>query len=175
MVSANPLETIWRQHRIMKDCLEIAQRALAGTDVRLLQDTRFVGESSPNARKQIDESRIDVDDFVIVSLWAVFARFILSFLQEKGRKLLDARPASLTTGLYAKYEREVEYWKAKDILDLFKNDIDGLLLGDAKNVKKHRDYIAHRNPRKGSPAKVTPEFAYTILSEIVERIGALET
>ena len=64
-------------------------------------------------------------------------------------------------------------WKIEDVLDLFKRDIDAQLIGDAKNIKKHRDWIAHRNPRRPSPGAVTPAFAYKILSEALAHIGRL--
>lgn len=175
MTSANPLQVIWHQHGIMQDCLEIAERAIRKTDVRLLMDTRFVGESLADTRQQINESRGNADDLVIVALWAAFERFLLVYLQEKGRAILDASPPSLANRLYAKYEREVEYWKTEDVLDVFKGEIDGALLGDAKNIKKHRDWVAHRNPSRPSPGKVGPDFAYRVLSEILEQVEALET
>lgn len=175
MTSANPLQAIWQQHGIMQDCVEIAERAIRRTDVPLLIDTGFVGEPFSDTRKRIIESRTNADDLVIVALWAAFERYLLVFLQEKGRNLLDARPTSLADRLYAKYEREVEYWKIEDILDIFKGDIDAVLLGDAKNIKKHRDWVAHRNPNRPSPGKVGPDFAYRVLSEILEQVEALET
>ncbi len=82
-------------------------------------------------------------------------------------------PASLAGELYGKFENDVEYWKSDDVLDLFSKDIDAQLIGDAKNIKKHRDWIAHRNPRRPSPGAVTPAFAYKILSEVLERISEL--
>jgi len=175
MTSTNPLQTIWRQHGIMQDCLEIAERAVRKTDVRLLMDTRFVGESLSDTRREINESRVSAEDLIIVALWAAFERFLLVYLQEKGRRILDARPTSLTGRLYTKYEREVEYWKTDDVLDIFKGEIDSMLLGDAKNIKKHRDWVAHRNPQRPSPGKVRPDFAYRVLSEILKQIEALET
>lgn len=175
MTSVNPLEMIWRQHRIMRDCLDIAERAIMETDVRLLRDTRFVGESLLDTRRQIDESRMNTGELIIVAMWAVFERFILTFLQEKGRGLLDASPTSLGGRLYSKYERDVEYWKTEDVLDLLKGEIDGMLLGDAKNIKRHRDWIAHRNPNKPSPGQVAPDFAYRVLSEILVRVEAMKT
>jgi hypothetical protein len=69
----------------------------------------------------------------------------------------------------------VEYWRAEHILDIFKKNIDGALIGDAKKIKKYRDWVAHRNPRKPPPEDVTPEFACRILSEILMRVEALET
>jgi hypothetical protein len=132
-----------------------------------------VGDSSQGSTERIQRSRDESDDFVILSLWVAFERMILSYLREKGRGLLAVQPASLAGELYGKFESDIEYWRIEDVLDLFKQDIDGRLIGDTKNIKKHRDWIAHRNPRRPSPGTVTPAFAYKILSEVLECIGRL--
>jgi hypothetical protein len=142
-------------------------------DARLLRGTDFMGDSSQASAQRIQGSRDESDDFVILSLWVAFERTILSFLREKSRGLLAVQPASLAGELYGKFESDIEYWRIEDVLDLFKQDISAQLLGDAKNIKKHRDWIAHRNPRRPSPGTVTPAFAYKILSEVLERIGRL--
>jgi hypothetical protein len=45
-------------------------------------------------------------------------------------------------------------------------------LGDAKNVKRYRDWVAHRNERRGHNGKTDPKFAYNTLSQIVDAIIA---
>lgn len=172
MEPAEPLDAIWRLYRVTKDCLKVAQRAVVRADVRFLEGTDFVRESPSDTIRQIGQSRSDSDDFVILSLWAAFERVTLSF--QRGRKLLEARPASLAGRLYAKYERDVEYWRAEDVLDVFKENIDGALLGNAKRIKKYRDWVAHRNLRKPPPEDVTPEFACGVLSEILTQVEAME-
>jgi hypothetical protein len=99
MEPAKPLDTIWRMYRVTKNCLKVAQQAVARADVRLLKGTDFVRESLLSASEQIAKSRSDSDDFVILSLWVAFERVTLSFLQERGRKLLEARPSSLANRL----------------------------------------------------------------------------
>jgi len=174
MTSHNPLESVWKQHQIMEDCLEVAWRVTKTSEVQFLRDTHFLGQSLPSTSDEIDDSRANAGEFVIIAMWAVFERLILSFLQKKGRGLLDVRPSSLADRLFAKYEGEVEYWRIDDVLDLLKGDVDSRLLGDAKNIKKHRDWIAHRNPRRPSPGSIAPGFAYRVLSEILIRIEMMD-
>jgi len=173
MSSDNPLEPVWRTYQITRDCLRIAQRTVRRADARLLRGTDFLGDALTASSERIQRSRDESDDFVILSLWVAFERAVLSFLREKGRGLLAVHPASLAGALYGKFENEIEYWKTEEMLDLFRQDLGAQLIGDAKNIKKHRDWIAHRNPRRPSPGAVTPVFAYKILSEVLERIGRL--
>jgi hypothetical protein len=173
MAPDNPLESIWRTYQVTRDCLKIAQRTVRRADARFLRGTDFLGDSSQVSAERIQRSRNESDDFVILSLWVAFERVVLSFLREKGRGLLAVQPASLARGLYEKFENDIEYWKVEDLLDLFKQNIDAQLIGAAKNIKRHRDWIAHRNPRRPSPGVVTPAFAYRILSETLEHIDNL--
>ena len=40
------------------------------------------------------------------------------------------------------------------MLDMIKPMVGSDLAGQAKNIKKYRDWIAHRNPRKATPARI---------------------
>jgi len=167
MASENPLDPIWGTYVVTKDCLKIAQRAIRRNDAKLLRNTDFMGDLPQDSSKEIRESRKKADDFVILSLWVVFERTLVSLLQDKGRKLLEVYPASLADKLYNKYEIDVEYWRIEDSLNLLKGEVDASLIGHAKQIKEYRDWVAHRNPRKPSPPNVDPKTVYGILSEIL--------
>ncbi len=76
-------------------------------------------------------------------------------------------PTTFNIQFHHKVENEMEYWKSDDVLDLFKSVVNSDLIGNAKQVKKYRDWIAHKNPKKGPPSNVPPQTAYRILSEII--------
>ena len=170
----NPFDPIWKVYEVTKDCLKVAQRTVSGCDDRLLRETQFIGTSVPESTEWIARSRSESDDFVIMSLWVTFERIVISYLQEKGKRILEAQPASFSKRLYSRFEMEVEYWRIEDVLDFFKSGIDPVLIGDAKNIKRYRDWIAHRNPNRKSPPKVYPVFAYRILSEILAQIRSYD-
>lgn len=171
MSFSSPLDSRWEAYQVTRDCLKVAQRAVENQSLLLL--TRFVGLPQPNAIELIKKSRDEADDFVILSLWAAFERITINFLQEKGKKVLEEFPQSFSEKFYEKLEKEVEYWKINDVLDLFRGSIDSNLIGDAKHIKKYRDWLAHRNEKRGTPPKVYPIFTYEILSEIIIQIQNL--
>lgn len=107
---------------------------------------------------------------MILSLWAVFERKLLEYIQNKGKKLLGTTPTIFCSNLHQKIERDMEYWKSNDLLELFKPVAGHDLVGKAKQVKQYRDWIAHKNPNKPSPANVLPLEAYKILSAIITTI-----
>ena len=65
----------------------------------------------------------------------------------------------------------MEYWRIADVLDLLKEHVDSDLIGQAKQIKQYRDWVAHRNMVKGVPADIPPQSAYIILSEILDKLA----
>ena len=165
-----PLDQIWESYLVMCDCLKIAQRGVAKKNMRLLNKTNFWSSSEEDARDQIKKGRSDANDYAILSLWAAFERIIVEYLQIQTRKILDNPPTQFSQSVQQKIEKEVEYWKSDDILNMFKVLTDSDLIGQAKQIKQYRDWVAHRNVSKGAPANVSPKKAYEILSEILYRL-----
>ncbi len=170
MSSPNILEPIWESYLTTVDCLKVASRSIEKNELHLMSNTKFVGSAVDEAKVMIRDSRTSADDLVIVSLWAIFERKLLEYVQVEGRKFLGVTPTSFNTQVYQKVESEMEYWKSDDVLDLFKAVVSSDLIGNAKQVKKYRDWIAHKNPRKGPPSNVPPQTAYRILSDIISTV-----
>lgn len=170
MKSANVLDPVWESYLIAVDCLKVAYRSIEKNELHLMNRTRFVGSAVDEARTMIKSSRETIDDSVIVSLWAIFERNIMEYLQLEARKILGKTPTAFNAEVHQKIENEMEYWKSEEILDLFKPIVDPALIGNAKQIKKYRDWIAHKNPKKGPPSNVPPQTAYRILSDIIATI-----
>lgn len=171
MESDNPLVPIWEAYQITKDCLKVTQRTVDRESEHFLKDTRFIGTSKDDATNKIGKSRSEAEDYVVLSLWVAFERFIINYVQEKSSVILQKQPSSFSRKFYDRLRDAVEYWKVDDVLDMFKNGwVNAELIGDAKNIKRYRDWLAHRNPAKASPAKVTPETAHRILLTLIQEI-----
>ena len=171
----NPLDPIWQAFEVTRDCLKVAQRTVNRSDTYLLKATQFIGNSKQESSEWIKKSRNESEEFIILSLWVTFERIIISYLQDKGKRICEEPPVTFSRNLYKKFEIELEYWRAEDVLGLFKGIIDGHLIGGAKNIKKYRDWIVHRNPNRPTPEKVTPLFTYKILSSILLEIKELSS
>jgi hypothetical protein len=96
----------------------------------------------------IETSRQASDDLTIVSLWATFERHLVQYLQTKSQKLREIEPSELGVRLQDRLNEDLERWRPDDILDLFKGQVDSNLIGQAKQIKDYRDWIAHKNPRR---------------------------
>ncbi|QTA78108.1 Uncharacterized protein dnl_03200 [Desulfonema limicola] len=170
MSSKFSLVQIWKSYEVMRDCLKIAQRSISENNLQLLKKTIFLTGLKNEAEKQIKSGQNDANDYVILSLWAAFERIIIEYIQIQGQKILDIPPSDFNKKVHSKIERDIEYRKTEDVLDMFKSYIDSDLIGQAKQIKKYRDWVAHRNVNKGTPANVPPHNAYRILSEIIDKL-----
>jgi hypothetical protein len=167
MNSDKLLDEIWEAYQTTIDCLKIARRSVDKCEDHLLNRTNFVGLLPDAAGRLIESSRSGVDDYVILSLWAAFERTIHHYIQDECSKILDNNGTSFNKNIHSKIDQEVEYWGIDDTLDIFKAIVGPELIGNAKQIKKYRDWIAHRNPKKGPPANVLPVRAYKVLSDIL--------
>lgn len=174
MIDSNALKPVWNTYQITRDCLKVAQRSVIKEKTDLLNRTRFVGAQKKEADGWILRSCSESDDLVIISLWAIFERIIIQYVQEQTKAVLNEDANKFKHKVHKKIENEIEYWKAKDILDLFKESVDKNLLGNAKQIKRYRDWVAHKNIKKGQPANVSPQTAYRILAAILEEIEKLD-
>jgi len=80
--------------------------------------------------------------------------------------------SSLASSIYPYFEKEVEFWKAEDILDLLKSTLAprASLIGQAKQILQYRNWIAHGKNTNKIPPQVTSVYAFDILNEIVDLI-----
>ncbi|MDR3554457.1 MAG: hypothetical protein P4L55_06870 [Syntrophobacteraceae bacterium] len=171
MSPISPLNEIWQNYQLATDCFKITRRTLVKGDVGLLSNTGFAAASLEDADRIIVKGRNEWDDFVILSLWAVFERLIIDFVREKAKILLDQHPRQFTEKLHGLVDGQIEFWKIGDKLDLFKGVVDVELIGQAKQIKYYRDWIVHKS--KIPAANVTPIQAYNVLHRIVTTISAL--
>lgn len=85
-------------------------------------------------------------------------------------RLASGHPLGYSRNLAAKFKSAVEYWRFDEILDLFKPDLDVDLVGRVKQIKRYRDWIAHRNTDKTVPSQAAPDAAFEVLTKVIRQI-----
>ncbi len=177
MTSSNPLKPIYDAFLVSSACFKVAQRAVkAQQDVvkaaqgRLLNGTLFLAANPSDAENAIKDAEKRAEDLVVLALFATFERFVIEQLQSARQWLQGGYPTEYAKQLAAKFEDAVERWQFGEILDLFSVEIEKDLLGQAKSIKKYRDWIAHRNPKSGTPMQAVPRQTYEVLTKIIEEI-----
>jgi hypothetical protein len=172
MPSLKALESLIAQYELTSDCFKISARATKGKVTELLEGTTFE-TNRRTAQKKIQKTRADTADLAVAAMWAYFERELIEYVQRKGEKLARLRPKPFTTNFSAKVASEIEYWRFPEILDLFSGHIDPNLLGHAKQIKRFRDWVVHRNPNKPTPSKTDPLIAYKVFKDIITQVKGL--
>ncbi len=170
MSSAKLLDPVRQTYNISRDCLKIARRSVSSGDLRRIDKTGFIGLSVPQAEKEIESSMGEIEDFAIIGFWARFERYLVEYSQNIAKEISAKDPMAFSRLLHSKIDKDIEYWKTDDLLDVFKGIVDPTLLGQAKQIKEYRDWIAHRNPKKLPSAKTDAKTTYAVLSKILSQI-----
>ncbi|SRR6266851_4443495 len=172
MPSLSALDSIYTQYELANDCFKIAARATRNKIDNLLKETAFE-VSTGTAQKKIQKTRADTADLTVAAMWAYFERDLIDYVQRKGERLARLKPKPFTENFSAKLISEIEYWRAPELLDLFSGHINSDLLGQAKQIKRFRDWVVHRNPNKPAPIKTDPVTAYRVFKNIITAIKGL--
>lgn len=175
MTSNNPLVPIYRAFEVASDCFKVAQRTIDNQHAELIVRTQFVGATPEQANSALQSAVEQASDLAILALFATFERAVIEHLQTANQLLAAGHPEQYSSMLAIKFKSVVEYWRIDEILDLFKGEVDGDLIGRAKQIKKYRDWIAHRNPNKAAPPQATPAIAFEVLTDVIDQIRATHT
>jgi hypothetical protein len=136
----------------------------------ILTSTVFEEHSLHQAEIDITECKQAAEDYAILSMWAIFERHLIIRLEYECEKMQVIPPTAFNQRVFEKMTSTIEYWRIDDAIDLIKPLVGGDLAGQAKSIKKYRDWVAHRNPRKPTPAKIDPQTTREILKIIAAAI-----
>lgn len=153
-----------------RDALRITARSLKKGDSSNLEGTRFSTQTTSEAVATVDAIRERVDAAAILALWAIFERFIFDHVVASATPLRGAVPPSFGALYLNKVTAEAEYWRFKEVIDLYLGWVDRDVIMRTKQIKDHRDWLVHQNPAKGTPPNVDPQTAFAILGAFMDTI-----
>ena len=174
---SNPLPPIWEAYKTTEDSFKIAKRAIKTKNPnerpRLLQRTDVSIHPVDVAEGLIEKSQKETEDLFVLALWVAFERFVRTYLLEKGQALQTVSPITLGNSMYRHFHQQIEYWRPEDLLDalqegIFQSEANKRLIGNAKGLLKHRNWVAHKNPDNKPKDKTPhPQSAYDTLNAII--------
>lgn len=163
--SLERFDAVWSWYRVSVQALEVFEVEARERPERHLRD--LAAESQQEVLAGIGTSRDELENFALLSLWAVFEETINGWLLRRIH-WIQATPESdrrITTGL----QRQVIHWRVAEKIDAL-----ALLIGEdaARNlqtVRKWRDWVAHRKtgPR---PTAVDFETAQTLFEAVLTEL-----
>ncbi len=172
------IEQVIRTWLLTQDALSIVRREVRQqsknieTTSHILTRTGFEECELSQAETDITTCKQAAEDFAILSMWAVFERRLIKRLEEECYKMQGTQPTEFNQRVFEKISSTIEYWRIDEAIDLIKPLVGGNLAGQAKSIKKYRDWVAHRNPRKPTPARVDPQTARELLKIIAAALDA---
>lgn len=173
--ASDEIEKIARTWQLTKDALalvrrEIIKQSKGKSEYTLLARTNFEDLPLSDAQLELQSCQEANEDFAILSMWTAFERRLVFRLEDECRKMQGQTPSEFNHVVFEKIINAVEYWRIDEALDLIKPLVGSDLAGSAKNIKRYRDWIVHRNPRKPTPAKIDPQSAKEILKLITDNL-----
>ena len=178
--TANAIDQVSRTWALTQESLTIVRREIRrqnNTPVnqsRILARTSFEEGALSDIESDIAACKQAAEDYAIIAMWAVFERRLIARLEDECKKMQGNRPSEFNQLVFEELATSVERWQIDKVLDLIKPMVGGDLVGQAKNIKKYRDWIAHRNPRKTTPARVDAQTARELLKIIATALEAVE-
>jgi len=181
----NPLPAILNTFEATRDALKVTRRLIPELKAKRsdCQDELFhqrgkllnrtVFPNHPNGKVLLEQTEKEIQDLFVLNLWVVFERFVRIYLQHK--KLPENHQLYFCEALYQDFHKKLESLTAQEILDFLKlsffNTNEGSqLIGLARQILEYRNWVAHRNPKKRLPVRITPNMAYDTLNEIIETL-----
>jgi hypothetical protein len=158
------------EYRLNRDVLKIAGRAANAGEKRLLTSTGFYARPEDEIRDELNVMAERLDQITVLNLWVIFERYVLDHIGRQAQLLTAAAPAGFATNLEAKVRSEIEYWRFDEVLKLFSGWLDSDVLGQAKQIKDYRDWLAHRNESKIPPIIAQPASVRSVLGALMDTI-----
>lgn len=170
------IEQVCRTWSMTQDALQVAAHQAkqpnrqGGSNV--LANTLFEERGQQELKADIAVCKQAAEDFAILSMWAIFERRLIARLEDECRKMTIAPPDEFNQRVLGKVVEAVEYWRIDEALDLIKPLVGSNLAGQTKQIKRYRDWVAHQNPRKPTPARIDVPTATVILKNIAVALEA---
>jgi hypothetical protein len=117
----------------------------------------------------IERLRGRLDEMTVVAFWIEFERFIVAHITAQ-LSVAAAAHGDFVRHLEAHIERQIEFSRFDDLLDLYKGWMDSNDVGRVKQIKDYRDWINHRNPKRPTPIAVLPIVARRVLGNVMDQI-----
>lgn len=172
MATPENLKRVYETYQTSRESLRVTRRLVANEQSRFLKRTALENLSTAQAQEALAVSSQQLDDLAVLAMWATFERFVFNFIQTRV-KLADAQQpdSSFLKAFEQRFFDELERWQFSKILDLFKEFASSDLIGQAKQVKQYRDWVAHQNPKSIPPTRVEPYSAFSVLSALMTAIA----
>lgn len=164
------LDRVWSWYESVCDSISAAAYLVENAPGRIPPSLKFADLAPEAALDTLGQTQKEIEDHAVLALFAVFERSILDHLVSTARNVEGRLASALERRMVSEGLKDLDRWRLGDVLDVYKVRIDSRLVGDVKQVKRYRDWVAHGR-RSPVPTQMNPKTAYDRLSEFVRALA----
>ena len=171
MSSFNQFQQSWMTYKITKESLTVLHRVVDSGKEDLLHDTTFPGLTHEEFEKWYEQSIRNLDEYIILTLFAIFEQIVIDYLKHKSRIIIEETPKEISKNLHEKVSEKLKFWQPIERLNILKGYINSEQIDNLIKVKNYRDYIAHKDLKKKSPSPpISSESVYDDFYKVIEQL-----
>ena len=163
-MNSKNVESVFSVYETMKDSFRVTRRSIAKEVSFLQKGTSFIGEENSVALSKIDDAEKELDDIMILALFASFERELRTSIQ----KSLDSNTTKANPTvekLLILTEDSIERWTVKDMIDALSDIVDENTRSQTKQIYEYRNWVAHgKNKDKLPSIRTDPSTVETVLT-----------
>jgi len=163
--SLDRFQAVWNWHRVAYRALDVFER-----DVRTHPEDHLDAlraESQQTALLNTGMCRDELEDFALLSLWAVFEDAINAWLIQHVR-WIDVQDA-FDQKMRSQLTKRLERWSVEEKIDVLKPLVGVEAAQNLQAIRRWRDWVAHRKTT-ARPEAVDFESAQSIFVAVLTRL-----
>ncbi len=158
---------VFSVYEALKDSIKVTRRSINKDFFELHNRTIFLGEKKDLILEKMIDVENELEDIMILSLFATFERELRSSIQD----ILESNTNKInpTVERLSKLTLEsIERWTVSDMIDALKDIVSDNLRGKVKQIYEYRNWVAHgRNQNKLPSSKTDPKTTSITLVDFI--------
>lgn len=168
--SPNRFEAVWSWHRVACCALNVFEKALNNPEKHLSELAELAAESESSVLLHLGICRAEMENFALLSLWAIFEEAINDWLTQRVKWVgVASELPELDEDIRKGLAKRVQHWTIGEKIDALKKLIGEDSAKDLHAVRKWRDWVAHRKTG-ARPIAVDFEIAQSLLIGVLMRL-----
>lgn len=144
------VKDVFSVYEVIKDSIKVTRRSI-NKGYELHNRTVFFGEQKEKILSRIDGVEKELDDIMILSLFASFERELRISIQS----VIDNNTNKVNTtfeNIISLTKESIERWTVTDMIDSLKDVVDDDLRSIAKQIYEYRNWVAHGKNKEKLPS-----------------------
>ncbi len=161
------VKDVFSVYEVLKDSIKVARRSINKELYKLHGSTVFLGEQKNEMLNRLSVTEEELEDIMVLSLFASFERELRLFIQE----IVDgnmSKPTETIERITLVARNSIERWTLDEMLGVFSEIVDGSLSGKIKQIYEYRNWVAHgKNPDRLPSAATDPKIVQMTLVDFI--------